>query len=425
MTFSETISSPETQTRGESRKAARVAAEATGLLRGPQRIFPLMGKVIADGMQATFRQRHLYSYANTTRESSDALRAVINWILNAQRDDGGIAAFYSLLSGYSASYPEVTGYIIPTLYDFAHLTGDSNTVEAAQRATQWLLTLQMPSGAFPAGLKADEKDAPPSVFNTGQILQGLVRAYIETGSADILARAIATGDWLAEMQQADGSWSGAGAYQNDAHTYYSMVSWALAQLAGIAPQRHFEEAVDRNLDWVIASVNTGNWSSGINLRGHPTYLHFIAYAIQGVLEAGILRRRDEMIQAASNPARLLLHRFETAKRLPGAYDSDFKQGLKFTCVTGNAQMACVWLRLFEVTGDLRYLNAALKMNEFLKRLLPLREGRGWVGGIAGSNPIWGPYQPFRYISWGGKFFADALMLEGQALRRIEAEECAS
>ncbi len=32
-------------------------------------------------------------------------------------------------------------------------------------------------------------------------------------------------------------------------------------------------------------------------------------------------------------------------------------------------MSCVWLRLYAVTGDLRYLNAALKMNEMLKELI--------------------------------------------------------
>ncbi len=405
------------------RRATKAAAEAAGLLRGPHRILPLTLKVISDGLKRGFQQRTLYSYANTTTQSSDALRSLIRWILSAQREDGGIAAFYSLLSGYSAPYPEVTGYIIPTLYDFAHLTGDQSAVAAAERATQWLLSLQMPSGAFPAGLNAH--DAQPSIFNTGQILQGLVRAHAETGSPSTLDRAIATGNWLAKMQQADGSWTGYGVYQGTAHTYYSMVSWALTQLSETAVDQQYAQAADRNLDWVLAQVSRGDWTSGINLRGRPTYLHFIAYAIQGVLEAGILCRRDELTLAASKPAWILLRKFETTKQLLGAYGLDFKNGLKFTCVTGNAQMACVWLRLFEVTGDLRYLNVALKMNELLKRLLPLRGGRGIAGGIVGSNPIWGPYQPFRYISWGCKFFADALMMEERLMRRFEASACES
>ncbi len=421
MNQSEAIPSQDADVR--TSKAAKAARETAGLLRAPQRILPLISRVISDRLKTSFQQQNLYSYASTTRQSSEALRAVIRWIVNAQREDGGIAAHYGLLSGYSASYPEVTGYIIPTLYDFAHLTGDNSVIAVAERATQWLLSLQMSSGAFPGGLKGE--DAKPSIFNTGQILLGLVSACAETKSPDILERAVAAGDWLTKIQHTDGSWTGAGAYQGTAHTYYSMVSWALTQLSDVAAEERYAQAADRNLEWVLTQVNPGGWTSGINLRGHPTYLHFVAYAIQGVLEAAVLRRRDEFILAASKPAWVLLRRFETAKQLLGAYGADLKSGPKFTCVTGNAQMACVWLRLFEVTGDLRYLNAALKMNELIKRLLPVRGGRGVAGGVAGSNPIWGPYQPFRYISWGCKFFADALMLEERLLQRFEASACES
>jgi hypothetical protein len=87
-------------------------------------------------------------------------------------------------------------------------------------------------------------------------------------------------------------------------------------------------------------------------------------------------------------------------------------------------MSCIWLRLFEVTRDMRFLNAALKMNELLKQRIPANGPRGIVGGVAGSYPIWGAYQPLRFISWGGKFLADALMLEGRLLREVEGSECA-
>src|SRR6266851_1493489 len=216
-------------------KAARVLTEAAGLLHAPQRIVPLFSKLASDELRTTFEHRHLYSYAAATIPTADALRSVVNWIFRAQRPDGGIAAYYSLLTGYSESYPEVTGYIIPTLYDFGRMTGNPAARHAAYLATDWLLSLQMPSGAFPSGLRGSDtgpgNNAQPSVFNTGQILQGLVRAHTETRNAKILKSAVAAGDWLAAIQQADGSWTGPAAYQGTAHTYYSMVSWALAQLA--------------------------------------------------------------------------------------------------------------------------------------------------------------------------------------------------
>ncbi len=392
---------------------ARGVIEATSLLRAPQRVFPLIRKVVSHKLRITFAQPQLFSYTKTKIRSADALNLLLHWICNAQRPDGGIAAYYSLLTGYSESYPEVTGYIIPTLYDLARATNDARAIVTAERATRWLLSLQMSDGAFPAGLQGS--DARPSVFNTGQILQGLVRAYRESNRSEILLSAQNAGDWLVEMQSADGSWSGPAAYQNSAHTYYSMVAWALAELAELADHRihgaSYASAAERNLDWVLLHFRPTGWIDGINLQGYPNYLHFIAYAIQGVLECGILLRRNDAIEAAQKSVWLLLRKFETRKFLAGAYDPDFKNGQRFTCLTGNAQICCAWLRLYEITGDLRYLNAALKMNEMLKQLLPLRGGQGIAGGVSGSYPIWGRYQSLRYISWGCKFMADALLLE--------------
>src|SRR5262245_34594310 len=43
----------------------------------------------------------------------------LNWLARAQdnsaTNDGGVARHYSLVSGWGPSYPESTGYIIPTL----------------------------------------------------------------------------------------------------------------------------------------------------------------------------------------------------------------------------------------------------------------------------------------------------------------------
>lgn len=397
---------------------SRAVIEGTGLLRGPQRVVPLIRRLMSDRLRIAFDRKNLYSYTTTKRTSGEMLYPLLRWILQAQRPDGGIPAYYSLLTGYSESYPEVTGYIIPTLYDFARSTNHSHAVAAAERATAWLLSLQMPTGAFPGGLQGTEAQA--SVFNTGQILQGLVRASAETNRADVRESALAAGNWLVEVQQPDGSWSGPGAYQEVSHTYYSMVAWALAELSEHVANSRYGVAAENNLDWVLSHFQPNGWVEGLNLRGHPNYLHFIAYVLQGVLECAILRRRSDAIEAVAQSAWVLLRKFEANKFLAGAYDPDFRRGHLFTCLTGNAQMSCVWLRLFEVTGDLRHLNAALKMNEMLKQLIPIRGSRGIAGGVSGSYPVWGRYQPLRYLSWGCKFFADALLLEQRLTKSFEA-----
>lgn len=416
----------------ERGKAWQAAKETAGLLRAPQRALPLVRKLITDTVSVGFGQRHLYSYTKTRCSTERVLNASLRWILDAQRSDGGIAAYYSLLSGYSSSYPEVTGYIIPTLYDLARQSSDRavscEAIYAAERAIDWLLSLQMSSGAFPAGLHA--ASAQPSIFNTGQILPGLIRTHCETNDPEIYVAAVRAGNWLIEMQQPDGSWSGTGAYQGSAHSYYSMVAWPLALLSRKTGDSSYRDAAERNLDWMLSCFQPSGWISNINLQGHPDYLHFIAYALQGALECAALCQRDDAIDAVANSAWVLLRQFETKKFLCGAYDGNFKNGRRFACLTGNAQMSCVWLRLFEITGDLRYLNVALKINEMLKERIPTHGKQGIAGGVSGSYPVWGCYQPLRYISWGCKFFADALLLE-QRMKRFfdssatEALACAS
>ena len=203
--------------RDSTTKTAQIAkalTESTGLLRGPQRVVPLLQKLISDKLRVSFEQRHLYSYASTKRSSEETLRALLRWMLHAQRLDGGIAAYYSLLTGYSESYPEVTGYIVPTLYDLGSETSDGRCAMAVERATQWLLSLQMPSGGFPGGLHGifHGNEAQPSVFNTGQILQGLVRAYAETRRSGFRKRRflLANGRSRCSSRLV---WSGPGAYQ--------------------------------------------------------------------------------------------------------------------------------------------------------------------------------------------------------------------
>jgi hypothetical protein len=68
------------------------------------------------------------------------------------------------------------------------------------------------------------------------------------------------------------------------------------------------------------------------------------------------------------------------------------------------------------------------MNEMLKQSIPVKGRSGVIGGVAGSYPIWGKYQPMRFISWGSKFLADALMLELRLMPTVETKledaECA-
>src|SRR3954470_16169285 len=101
--------------------------------------------------------------------------AALDWLGQAQDHsatrDGGVARHYSLVTGWAASYPETTGYIVPTLIEQARLRNDSDLRERARRMLDWLVSIQFPDGGFQGGM-VGQTPRVPVTFNTGQILLG-------------------------------------------------------------------------------------------------------------------------------------------------------------------------------------------------------------------------------------------------------------
>jgi hypothetical protein len=111
----------------------------------------------------------------------------------------------------------------------------------------------------------------------------------------------------------------------------------------------------------------------------------------------------------------LLARQRPDGSLAGRFDREWVDASKWSCLTGDAQTAIVWLRLYEATGDRRYLQAAERMNRYLSSTQDCAASDSGIrGGIKGSQPIWGEYGAYEYLNWAAKFFADALMLEIRA-----------
>ena len=118
------------------------------------------------------------------------------------------------------------------------------------------------------------------------------------------------------------------------------------------------------------------------------------------------------IEASRRTADALLAMQRADGSLAGRFDSLWRPTARWSCLTGDAQTALVWLRLFAASGDERYLRAARRMNAYLCSTQDLTAGDPGVrGGIKGSHPVWGEYGRFLYPNWAAKFFADSLMLE--------------
>jgi hypothetical protein len=76
----------------------------------------------------------------------------------------------------------------------------------------------------------------------------------------------------------------------------------------------------------------------------------------------------------------------------------------------------LWLQIAEAGGDVRFVNAAFKAIDEVKRAQSLVSGSDGIrGGVPGSQPVGGEYIPFALPNWAAKFFVDALLAKGRCL----------
>ena len=134
-------------------QVAKALNEATGLLRGPQRVVPLIQKLVSDKMRSHIRATasvllHDDQAAQTETLNSiaalDSRRSAPRW-----RHCGLLQLAHADIRNLTRRLPATSSRRC-TISRMPLTT--SVALVAAERATRWLLSLQMPTGAFPGGL---------------------------------------------------------------------------------------------------------------------------------------------------------------------------------------------------------------------------------------------------------------------------------
>jgi hypothetical protein len=364
-----------------------------------------------------YRNRNL----DTGFADGDHLMAAARWLERAQdrTGDGGVAGRYLLGEGWTSSYPETTGYIIPTFIALARELDAGRFLERAQQAVAFLLPLQLATGGFSGG-EVRQGATQPSMFNTAQILGGLLAWHSMSRDDRVLDAACRAGDWLVSIQSSDGAWRKY-TYNDVTVTYSSHASCWLAALGRHTGGSSYLDAAGKHFDWVLShqDAETGWFDCcGFSLEDHQhrrAVTHTIAYTLWGLLITSEILERADGLEAVEKAAAGILRRLELSGWLPGVLDHCWRPQASYACLTGNAQMALVWLRLYSLRGDARFLNAAFKALDHVKAAQPMSGANpGIQGGIAGSYPIWGDYIYMGLTSWGAKFFVDALLAKKTA-----------
>ncbi len=351
----------------------------------------------------------------------------LGWLARAQdASTGGAVSYgYDVHAGWLAPYPETTGYIITTVLRCA-AAGPARTgwataeLEArARRMADWLLTVQMASGALPGGTTAIAPLA--TVFNTGQVLEGWCAAHRHRPDTIYQVALTQASKWLTSIQDGDGCWR---KYLSpltvQTPATYNVRSAAALLLAG----KQFDEArwvtaALRNFDWALTQQADNGWFDHNCLTDHARPLtHTIGYTLEALLDAAELSGREDYIAAVRRASDHLIGAVRDDGFLAGRFDAAWRPVVRWSCLTGSSQLALVWFRLSGVTGDPKYATSARRAIGYVRATqkvgpvgCPAAPGDGIRGGIKGSHPIWGGYDPFRFPNWATKFFIDALLAE--------------
>ncbi len=321
--------------------------------------------------------------------------------------DGGVARDFSLISGWSTSYPETTGYIVPTFLAQLDEAGANDHRERARRMLDWLSAIQLEGGGIQGG-KIDAPVKRPVTFNTGQVLLGFcagVRAF-DRYHDNMHAAARFLRDTLDE----DGCWRShptpyAAAGQK---AYETHVSWALFEAERLAPGEGYGIAGLRQVDWALGKQTENGWVADCCLnRPSRPLTHTLGYYLRGVVEAHRLSGERRFLAAACKTGEGLISAQRADGSLAGRLNGDWTAAADWACLTGISQIAESWFYLFEATGDPLYLEAGQRANAFVRRTVRTEGPQNIRGGVKGSFPVEGAYGRFEYLSWAAKFTIDA------------------
>jgi len=372
-------------------------------------------KQVATDIRDKQRFGRLYSPDPANQNLEEHLHAAIEWLRRAQDagSDRGVSYGVPFGGDFQESYPETTGYICRTFVALWERYRDEDFINRALDMGKWEVEIQLPDGAVMGG--KFNRNPTPAVFNTGMVLLGW-NALIRSAQADQFKDSVRrAADWLISLQEPDGHWiRGNSRFADPMSTVYNVkAAWGLCEAGYLLDRKQYIDAAIRAAEYAISRQQANGWFSECCLadREHPL-LHTIAYTMQGLVEIGKLTGRQDFIAAARKTADAEIQIMQPDGFIPGRQDSQFSAYSDWCCLTGSAQTSIVWSELFLISGDVKYRDAAHRVNRYLMSHHDIRNGNSRLrGGLPGAWPVWGDYGRLMILNWATKFLVDALLLE--------------
>lgn len=318
------------------------------------------------------KKREQYLKYFKFNENIDLLSVYKNarrWILANTVENKGIRPTVDMEGKLNnIAYPEVSGYYIPSLLKFGFR-------DLAKQYASWLLSIQHKNGAW-----HDYLDKAPYVFDTGQIIKGLIAIY--PIMPEVKGAIIKACDYIISQIQDDGR------LPTPSDDFWPKnICTELIHLYCLSALVDAGELFDRP-EYKTAAHKVLEYYKKNNLEqilDFHTLSHFYAYMIEALVDLGEI----ELAKTAMDK----IAKIQKKNGFIPAY-----KNVNWTCSTGLFQFAVIWYKLGEKTkADLTFDYACS---------LQTKNG-GWLGSY-GKNAN---YAQFKEISWAVKYFLDALNLK--------------
>lgn len=306
---------------------------------------------------------------------TENITKAMEWIKNNTIDDNGIA----VTNVERRIYPEVTGYYIPTLLEW-------NEKELAIKFAKYLCSIQKQNGSW-----YDPSDSEPYVFDTAQVLKGLVAVYnylpevkdnIQKGADWILSNMTSEGQLTTPNKDA---WGDDENFCSElVHTYCLT---PLCDATKILEREEYQIAANKIKHFYLLHYER-------KILDFSLLSHFYAYVMDGLLDMG----EENIVREAMDN----IVKYQNGKGgIPGLKD------VKWCCSTGMFQLAIVWYKLGEVEKGNRIFEYACSLQN---------PSGGWYGSYPVSivNRYFSRGKKRAYyfaneeISWANKYFLDAM-----------------
>ena len=317
---------------------------------------------------------------------TDNLKLALKWIKKNTIEGNGI----TVTSKEKRIYPEVTGYYIPTLLRW----GES---DLAISYSKYLCSIQKENGAW-----NDPSDAQPYVFDSAQVLKGLVA--IRNHLPEVDGHIIKGCDWILSNMKPDGrlttpdksAWGNDESFCSELVHIYCLSP--IKEAGELFKRKDYLNAVDKILSYYKREQIE-------RIKNFSLLSHFYAYVMEGLYDLGEVELCYE--------AMMRLEKYRNKKNgIPGLND------VPWVCSTGMFQLAIVWYKLGDLTrGNTLFEYAASLQNK----------SGGWYGSYSAPEFVAilyrGRKKPYYFpnaeISWANKYFLDALYYRKQLEERIK------